>query len=341
MQKAYYARDWLLIQTITALKMTSSKSVQTFRADPFKDGISVIILSMNNGDTLEACLKSVLNAPPYDKEIIVVDGHSKDNTHVVLEKYRDKIQVIYDEGKGIGLARNLGVENSKHGIIAFLDSDVICAKNHFTTLLKYYYNHPEVGAADIRGSHPQIGTKIQRLESLYRETVETYFSSQKTLRGWSISFRKSAFKDVGGFWRRGSEDTEFSHKLQAKGYRMASLNSASWHIPRPTVRGICVEMSNWGKTAAYYHYSLSHNRMLYEDFYSRNRFFRMLPNVKVMVVVTYLFAPLTGIRYFAKTKSFELYCYFLLVHAAYLWGYLRETHNAPKRFKREQLRAVS
>jgi glycosyltransferase involved in cell wall biosynthesis len=302
--------------------------------------ISVIILSMNNGDTLEACLRSVLHCPPLNKEVIVVDAHSADNTPAILEKYRDKIRVIYDEGESIGLARNLGVENATYDIVAFLDSDVICARDHFATLLDHYNGHPEVMAADIRGSHPQIGTKIQRLESLYRETVESRFSGQTTLRGWSISFRKSAFKDVGGFCSFGSEDIEFSHKLKARGYKTSSLDSASWHIPRSTVREICVEMSHWGKIAAYYHYRSGTNRVLYEDFYSRNKLLRVLRTVKVMVVVTYLLAPLTGIRYIAKTKSLELYNYFILVHAAYLWGYLRGTRSAPRHFKGNKLKRL-
>jgi len=303
--------------------------------------ISVVILSMNNGGTLEACLKSVLRSPPLDKEVIVVDAHSTDNTPAILERYWDKIKVVYDEGHSIGLARNLGVEHATHDIVAFVDSDVICAKDHFTVLLNYYDSHPEVGAADIIGSHPQIGTKIQRLESLYRETVEAHFSSQTTLRGWSISFRKSAFKDVGGFCRWGAEDTEFSHKLKGKGYRIASLQAGSWHMPRPTFRGLWAEMRNWGKIAAYYHYNARNRPVLYENFYGRNRLFKFLRNIKVMVVVTYLLAPLTGIKYLAKTKNFDLYCYFLVVHAAYLLGYLHGARNAPRRFRKEQMTAAT
>lgn len=303
--------------------------------------ISVIILSMNNGDTLEACLKSVLRSPPFNKEVIVVDAHSKDNTQAILEEYRDIIRVVYDEGKGIGIARNLGVNHATHEIVAFLDSDVICAKDHFTTLLDYFKSHPESGAADIVGSHPQIGTKIQRLESLYRQTVEKYFKGQSTLRGWSISFRKKAWRDVGGFWPGGPEDKEFSYKLLEKGYKITSLKSASWHIPRPTVIGMWKEQSGWGCMSAYYNYLRSNNLLLLEDFYSRNRIFRSLRSFTVMVVVTYMLAPLTGIKYLFKTKSLNLYFYFLFVHAAYLGGYVRGTQKAPKRFKEEQRKAAT
>ena len=76
---------------------------------------------------------------------------------------------------------------------------------------------------------------------------------------------------------------------------------------------------------------------IYEDFYGRNRFFKLLGNIKVMVVVTYLVAPLTGIKYFAKTKSFDLYCYFIVVHAAYLSGYLDGVRKAQRHFEKERM----
>jgi glycosyltransferase involved in cell wall biosynthesis len=60
--------------------------------------ISVIVLSKNNSDTLDTCLNSIINALG-EKEIIVVDAHSSDNTPSILEKYREKIKVVYDERK--------------------------------------------------------------------------------------------------------------------------------------------------------------------------------------------------------------------------------------------------
>jgi len=99
--------------------------------------ISVIVLSKNNGDTLDACLNSIINALG-EKEIIVVDAHSSDNTPSILEKYREKIKVVYDEGKGIGIARNIGVKASKGDIICFVDADAFVSKDHFIKIKDYF-----------------------------------------------------------------------------------------------------------------------------------------------------------------------------------------------------------
>lgn len=78
--------------------------------------ISVIVLSYNSSETLDRCLSSIIDS--YEsKEIIVVDAHSTDETPKILKKYEDRVKVIYDEGKGIGIARNLGVKASNGEII--------------------------------------------------------------------------------------------------------------------------------------------------------------------------------------------------------------------------------
>ena len=51
--------------------------------------ISVVIPAFNEGEGIEACLKSVCDQTlPRDQyEVIVVDGNSKDNTREIAAKY--------------------------------------------------------------------------------------------------------------------------------------------------------------------------------------------------------------------------------------------------------------
>jgi len=284
--------------------------------------ISAIVPSMNNGYTLDACLRSVVDSLPCDKEVIVVDGHSTDNTPSILAKYKDKIKVVHDEGKGVGLARNLGAENASYDIIAFVDSDVICAKDHFLKILNYFEEHPDVGAVDTAGIHPQNGTNVQRLESLLYETAERYFSKQLTLRGWSMSFRRSVFEAVGGFWRTGSEDPEISYKVRAKGFKLASVETESWHVPRRSMLGMLKEMMLWGRHAAYFYYKWGNHPLLVQDI-SKGKMSRLVRNTRITTFVAYLAAPVTGVRYYLKTKRLSLYLYFIVRQYAHLLGFMR------------------
>ncbi len=74
--------------------------------------VSVIVLSKNNGRTLGQTLLSILKSrtpPGWYKEVVVVDAHSSDDTPAILSLFGEYVKVVYDEGKGIGIARNLGV----------------------------------------------------------------------------------------------------------------------------------------------------------------------------------------------------------------------------------------
>ena len=74
--------------------------------------ISIIIPTKNNGDILEKCLASIKNLdyPKEELEVIIVDGHSTDETVKIAKKYSCKI--VYENIGTIGGARNIGVENT-------------------------------------------------------------------------------------------------------------------------------------------------------------------------------------------------------------------------------------
>jgi len=72
--------------------------------------VSIIIPTKNNGDILDKCLASIQNLDyPKDKyEVIIVDGHSTDNTVEIVKKYGCK--VVYEDRGRISYARDIGVK---------------------------------------------------------------------------------------------------------------------------------------------------------------------------------------------------------------------------------------
>jgi glycosyltransferase involved in cell wall biosynthesis len=263
----------------------------------------------------------VINSLPHDKEVIVVDGHSRDNTPTILAKYQGQIRVVYDEGKGLGNARNVAVKASHGDIIVFVDSDVICERRHFLKFQEYFDAHPEVIALDTAGIHPKAGSEVQRMESLFFASVEKYYPHQLTLRGWSLAFRRTVFNEVGGFWARGSEDNEFSYKIYSRGYKIATVSTESWHMQRATFSGMLKEMRAWGKDAAYFYHKWGNTPTMVNDVKDR-RLFKLVPNVRVLVFLAYLASPIVGIRYYLRTGKTLFYLHFVVRHYAYLAGYV-------------------
>lgn len=86
--------------------------------------LSVIVPCYNVEKSLARCLDSVLKLD-CDKEIIVVNDGSKDNTAEVIRKYEGKqeIKAIHQENQGLSGARNTGLKAACGKWILFIDSD--------------------------------------------------------------------------------------------------------------------------------------------------------------------------------------------------------------------------
>ncbi len=88
---------------------------------------SVIVPVYNVEAYLEKCVSSILNQTFSNYEIILVDDGSTDKSGELCETLAlassDKIKVIHQENKGLGGARNTGLENAIGEYVLFIDSD--------------------------------------------------------------------------------------------------------------------------------------------------------------------------------------------------------------------------
>ena len=88
------------------------------------DAISVIIPTYNRaGGLLEKAIDSVLAQVDVDFEVLVVDDGSTDQTKRILDSYGSQIGSFHQKNKGPAAARNLGIREATHDLLAFLDSD--------------------------------------------------------------------------------------------------------------------------------------------------------------------------------------------------------------------------
>ena len=85
--------------------------------------ISVVIPTYNRASTISATVQAVLDQTYSDREVIIVDDGSTDNTAEVLSAFGEAITVIRQENKGITGARNTGIRAAKGDWIALQDSD--------------------------------------------------------------------------------------------------------------------------------------------------------------------------------------------------------------------------
>lgn len=107
--------------------------------------MDVVLITLNSERILKQCLDSVYQNIPV-KQLIVVDGGSKDGTLRVLSYFDDlyhNVKVIKDAGNR-ATARQKGIENVTSEWFIFVDSDVLLCKNWYKKALQHI--NPGVGA---------------------------------------------------------------------------------------------------------------------------------------------------------------------------------------------------
>lgn len=102
--------------------------------------ISIIIPAYNVENCVEQSIESCLRQSLKEIEIICVNDGSTDGTVSLLEKYfsRGDIELVSQENKGTGAARNTGIHKATGEYIYFLDADD-CLPSDDTLEKLYYY----------------------------------------------------------------------------------------------------------------------------------------------------------------------------------------------------------
>ena len=88
--------------------------------------VSVVITTYNRRVFLKEAVLSVLSQDYKNKEVIVIDDGSTDNSHDEMKGL--SVQYIWKANEGISHARNTGIQVAKGEYIAFLDVDDLWLK---------------------------------------------------------------------------------------------------------------------------------------------------------------------------------------------------------------------
>jgi glycosyltransferase involved in cell wall biosynthesis len=106
--------------------------------------VSIITPSYNQGQFIEATILSVLNQTYKNIEYIIVDGGSTDNTPEIIDKYRDKIDIVISEkDKGQSDAINKGFQLATGTLSGWINSDDILYPDCVEKIVNLHRQHPD------------------------------------------------------------------------------------------------------------------------------------------------------------------------------------------------------
>lgn len=230
---------------------------------------SVILPTRNRASSLLRTLNGLLKQrTSFNWELIIIDDGSTDNTwnlvqsfdfkHIHVKKIRNSVN------KGVAASRNTGIKESKGSFIAFIDDDVVPARESWLQELVDFIKKqpPRVAAAGGSVYPPSEASSFMRaiyfLPKMSEYTLEREYKGLFEMEVDHVSttnsiWRKDIFSRHLMFdesLKRGS-DIEFCYRVAKHGYVFKTFDGAPvFHYYRSNLRSFIFQQYISGRAVA-------------------------------------------------------------------------------------------
>jgi cellulose synthase/poly-beta-1,6-N-acetylglucosamine synthase-like glycosyltransferase len=185
--------------------------------------VSVIIPHYNDLGGLETCLAALARQtyPSGKIEIVVGDNTSPQGVKAVQAVAGKRAKVVLVEQRGAGPARNGAVAKSRGEILAFIDSDCVAEPQWIEEGVKALAGFDFVGGrVKVLVDDEAKMTPVEAWERVFAFDFKSYIEKKGFTGSGNLFCARTLFEAVGGFGVGISEDTEWSKRAQAHGFRL-------------------------------------------------------------------------------------------------------------------------
>jgi GT2 family glycosyltransferase len=232
---------------------------RAYQAVPFSErgpwpAVSVVVCTHNGEATLDECLARVTRLDYPDYEVIVVnDGASQECA--AIARSHDAV-LIETEHRGLGHARNIGIDAARGEIVAFLDDDAYPDSDwlHYVAALLRANGHAGVGGPNIPPEDD--GFVAECVAAAPGGPIHVLVSDREAehVPGCNMAFRKDVLEEVGGFderFRVAGDDVDVCWRLQKAGQTLGfSAGAVVMHRRRDSIRRYLRQQYGYGKAEA-------------------------------------------------------------------------------------------
>lgn len=222
--------------------------------------VTIIVPAFNEEKNIRRALDSVIEADYPNKEVIVIDDGSTDNTYAIAQSYKakmpsDRYLIVSRSNGGKSSAINYAIRYAKGDYVITIDADSVMGRDSIKEIMKYF-QEPDVVAVggNIKVSNRnRLLTYCQALEylvgiNLFKRAYDV-FGVVMVVPGPLGGFRKKVLLERGEYDTDTlAEDFDTTIKVLKSGRAVqASTHAMSFTEAPETIGGLYKQRLRWNR----------------------------------------------------------------------------------------------
>jgi glycosyltransferase involved in cell wall biosynthesis len=180
--------------------------------------VSVVVPTLNEGEYIGKCIKSILTQSHPADEIIVVDSGSVDGT---VDVARNLGVVVVRGEKSIPVNRQLGVEAGTGDVVVTTDADCVHPRDWLERIVGHFNDRDVVFVTGVTKPMPGESIFLDRACYFIGNLFMLFFHlfGEEWSRGSNSAYRRDVMLDVGGYNTElvAREDSDLSKRMKGRG----------------------------------------------------------------------------------------------------------------------------
>lgn len=226
----------------------AERLVDVAEDDSQDPSVSVIVVTYNNLDLTQACLRSIEEHSQYGRlEIIVVDNASSDGSPEYLEAWasagENRRLILNEDNRGFAAANNQGLRAATGDYLVLLNNDTFVTPGWIRTMLGHLRRDRTVGlvgpVTNNIGNEAKIDIAYKGMTDMLvrsaaytqRHIGQTY--PLRTAAFFCVMMPRSTFERVGlldeSFGRGFFEDDDYCRRIEKEGLRVVCAEDVFVH----------------------------------------------------------------------------------------------------------------
>jgi glycosyltransferase involved in cell wall biosynthesis len=201
--------------------------------------------------TIEEAVDGILSQdfPHKLMELVVVDGYSEDRTLSIIKGMLSKSDVyyrIFNEKTGLGMARQIVVDNAWGEYIIWVDGDILLPNDYVRRQIEFLEKNLDVGIAIGKHGMCPGESLVAAFENITAVVDAEYGDRGASELGFmpgteGAICRVEAIRQVGGFdvnIEGAAEDVDVSYRVKSAGWSLCRTNEVFQEVCRETWKSL-------------------------------------------------------------------------------------------------------